>query len=67
MMGGHGFGGGGLLWLLIMGALVVVPFWRLLPRYGISEWVALLAIFPLFALILLWVIAFKDKIDGGSA
>ncbi|MDA7428722.1 hypothetical protein PGB28_09645 [Primorskyibacter aestuariivivens] len=66
-MGGYGFGGGGLLWLLIMGALVVVPFWRLLPRYGIPNWVAIFAIFPLFALILLWVIAFKDKIDGGTA
>lgn len=62
---GH-FGGGGLLWLLVMGALLIVPFWRILPRYGIPNWVAIFAVLPLVALILLWVIAFKDKLDGGS-
>ena len=61
MMGG----GGGLLWLLIVGALVVVPFWRLLPRFGIPNWVAVFAIFPVVALILLWVMAFKDDAEGG--
>ncbi len=60
-------GGGGLLGLLIVGLLIVVPFWRLLPRFGIPSWVAILTLFPLVALILLWVMAFKDKIDGGTA
>lgn len=60
-----GFGGGGILWMLIVGALVVVPFWRLLPRYGIPNWLAILAVFPLVALILLWIMAFKDDADGG--
>ncbi|SIS70316.1 hypothetical protein SAMN05421759_102485 [Roseivivax lentus] len=55
-------GGGGILWLLIVGALVVIPFWKLLPRFGIPNWVAIFAIFPVVALILLWVMAFKD--DG---
>ncbi|WP_255564391.1 hypothetical protein [Mameliella sp. CS4] len=67
MMGGWGFGGGGILWLIVLGALVVVPFWKLLPRFGIPNWVAIFAIFPLVALILLWVMAFKDQIDGGRA
>ncbi len=65
--GGYGMGGGGLLWLIILAVILVVPFWRLLPRYGIPNWVALFAIFPLGAVILLWIIAVKDKIDGGSA
>lgn len=60
-------GGGGLLGLLIVGLLIIVPFWRLLPRFGIPSWVAILTLFPLVALILLWVMAFKDKIDGGTA
>ncbi|MBC7157361.1 MAG: hypothetical protein H5U20_07585 [Rhodobacteraceae bacterium] len=62
-------GGSGWLWLIVLAALVVVPFWRLLPRYGIPAPVAIIAAFPLAALVLLWVIAFKDKIDGagGSA
>ncbi|MCM2560858.1 hypothetical protein M8756_02660 [Lutimaribacter sp. EGI FJ00015] len=67
MMGGYGMGGGGLLGLLIIGLLVIVPFWRLLPRFGIPNWVAIFTIVPFVALILLWVMAFKDKIDGGRA
>ena len=65
MGGGYGMGGGGLLFFIIMAVLVVVPFWRLLPKFGISSWVALVAIIPLGALILLWVMAFRDKIGGG--
>lgn len=61
------FGGTGIFYLVIMAALLVIPFWRILPRYGIPNWVALVAIIPLGALILLWVVAFKDKLDGGRA
>ena len=66
-MGGYsyGMGGGGLLFMVIFAALIVVPFWRLLPKFGIPNWVALVAIIPLGALILLWVMAFRDKLDGG--
>jgi hypothetical protein len=60
MMGG----GGGFLWFLIVAALVIVPFWRLLPRFGIPSWVALAAIIPFGAIVLLWVIAFRDELDG---
>jgi hypothetical protein len=65
MGGGYGMGGGGLLWLIVIGALVVIPFWKLLPRFGIPAWVSLVAVIPLGALVLLWVMAFKD--DGGRA
>lgn len=58
--------GGHLLWGLIIAALIVVPFWKLLPRYGISKYFAFLAIFPAIALILLWIIAFKDDVGGAS-
>ncbi len=68
MMGEYGMGGGGgLIWLLIMGVLVVVPFWRLLPKFGMPNWLALFTIVPLVALILLWVMAFSDKRDGDRA
>jgi len=65
MDGGYGMGGGGLVLLLVFAALIVIPFWRLLPRFGIPNWVSLVAIIPLGALILLWVMAFRDKLDGG--
>jgi len=61
-----GYGGGMFLWWLITAALLVVPFWRILPRHGIPNWVALAAVFPLFALVLLWVVAFKDDLGGKS-
>jgi hypothetical protein len=64
---GYGMGfGGGLIWWLVMAALLVVPFWRLLPRHGIPNWVALVAIFPIVALVLLWVVAFKDVVKERS-
>jgi O-antigen ligase len=62
---GHiGFGGGGLLWLALIGVLIVVPFWKLLPRYGLPKWGALLAVLPLVALIYLWIMAFKNELEG---
>ena len=62
----YGYGGGGFFWLLIFAALLVIPFWRILPRYGIPAWVSLFAIIPIGGLILLWVVAFKDKLDGSG-
>jgi len=53
-------GGGGWFWMLIMAALLVVPFWRILPRHDIAAPVALVSIIPVGALVLLWVIAFKN-------
>ena len=64
MMGWGAMPGGSLFWLLIVGVVLVVPFWRLLPKFGIPNWVALAAIIPLGALVLLWVMAFKDELDG---
>ena len=66
-MGGYGMGGGGLLFMVIFAALIVVPFWRLLPKFRIPNWVALVATIPLGALVLLWVMAFRDKLDGGRS
>jgi heme/copper-type cytochrome/quinol oxidase subunit 4 len=63
MMYYGGFGGGMWVGFLIVAVLLVVPFWRILPRNVIPNWVALVAIIPLGALVLLWVVAFKDMIE----
>lgn len=60
-------GGGLLLWYLVGAVLVVVPFWKILPRYGITKYFALFAVIPAIALILLWIIAFKDDLGGNDA
>ncbi len=54
-----------VLWYAIAAAILVVPFWKILPRYGISKYFALMiAIVPAVAVILLWIIAFRDDIEG---
>ena len=46
--------------ILIFAILLVVPFWFLLPRAGIPQTVAFVAVIPLGAVILLWILAFKE-------
>ena len=60
-------GGNVLLWYAVIAALVVIPFWRILPRFNIAAPVALLAAIPVGAIILLWVIAFRDQFSDGGA
>jgi len=56
---------------LVLGALlVVIPFWMILPRAGLSSFWALCSFIPLGALVLLWVLALKrwpgDTVGGGT-
>ncbi len=64
--GAFGFMGGGLFWMLIAAVLVVVPFWRLMPRAGLPTWLALVALIPLGAIVLLWIVAFRDGSEGAA-
>ncbi len=67
MMGyGFGMGGFGIVWFVVGAVLIVVPFWRLLPQFGIPNWVAIFTIIPLVALVLLWIMAFNKRADGGT-
>jgi len=49
-----------LLILLIVLAAMIIPFWKILPRAGIPAPLALVSIIPFGALVLLWVLAFKQ-------
>ena len=64
---GMGGGGGGVLVMLILAALTIIPLWRLLPQFRIPSWVSLVAIIPFGVIVLLWVMAFRDKLDGGRS
>lgn len=61
MMMGMQFGGTGLLMMVIIAIALVFPFWKLLPRFGFPAWLAVFAIIPLGALILLWILALSDR------
>lgn len=47
-----------MLWVILVSLAFVIPFWKLLPQYGLSPYWSIAAIFPLFALVLLYVMAF---------
>jgi len=38
-----------------------------LPQFRIPSWVSLVAIIPFGVIVLLWVMAFRDKLDGGRS
>jgi hypothetical protein len=52
-------------WIIVLGVLVVVPallvipFWRILPRAGLPAPLSLVSIIPPGPLVLLWILAFK--------
>lgn len=50
----------GLIALLIAAAILAYPFSRILPRVGMNPWISLVAIIPIGAVILLWVVALRD-------
>lgn len=53
----------GLFLIVALLAILVVPFWRLLPKFGMTSWISLVAIIPLGAVILLWVLAFSEPVE----
>lgn len=54
----HGYSGGHALWMLLIAALVVVPFWRISQRFGYPGWLALLVLVPLVNIGYLYFLAF---------
>jgi hypothetical protein len=60
--------GNSFLGFLVIAALLVPPFWRLLPNYGLPSWAAAAAVVPFGAIVLLWLMAFRRNVggDGGA-
>ena len=56
-----------MFWLILFMAAFVIPFWKLLPGYGIASPWSLIAIFPLGTLALLYLMAFAGTRTGGGA
>lgn len=56
---GMAMSGSLFLWLLANAILWIVPLWFLLPRAGMSRYLALIGVIPLGGTILLWILALK--------
>ncbi|MEM7073826.1 MAG: hypothetical protein AAGA28_16900 [Pseudomonadota bacterium] len=52
------------LFLIVFLLAFVVPFWKILPRHGIGRGWAVLAVFPIGTLALLYIIAFVAPRGG---
>lgn len=50
----------GPLHMLVLGLLLIIPFWQLFSRAGYSGWWSLLMIVPVVNLIALYVLAFSN-------
>lgn len=51
--------------ILLFMVAFVVPFWKLLPQYGIASPWALIAVFPIGTLALLYLMAYAPRNEGG--
>mgnify|MGYP006430841929 FL=1 len=59
MMMQGGMHAGGILWMLIMGSILVIPFWKLSMRAGYPGPLGLLILIPLVNLVFLYFLAFS--------
>ena len=46
--------------VLVMWAIVLIPFWTIYKKAGFSPWLSLLMIVPLANIIMLYVVAFSE-------
>ncbi|MHB1197968.1 MAG: hypothetical protein ACYCZ6_00095 [Polaromonas sp.] len=65
-MFGYGMGSFGFLTMLLIAALVVVPFWFIFSKAGYSKWLSLLMVVPVVNLIALYFLAFSEWPSRGN-
>lgn len=49
-----------LVFLLVLVAIIIIPFWFILKKAGFSSWLSLLNLVPFGTLILLYILAFAE-------
>ena len=50
----------GPLMMLVVAALVIVPFWFIFKKAGYSQWLGVLMVVPIVNLVLLYFLAFSN-------
>lgn len=57
---------GGMIWMLVVGIILVVPFWKLTTRAGYPGPLALLILVPLVNLAFIYFLAFSSWPESGE-
>ena len=52
--------GGGFIWMIVMGIIMVVPFWKISKRAGFNGALGLLVLIPLVNLAFFYFLAFAS-------
>lgn len=65
-MPGMGMWPMGPLMMLVMAALVILPFWFIFSKAGYSKWLSLLMVVPIINVILLYFLAFTKWPSTGN-
>ena len=55
------------LWMLVITAAVILPFWFIFAKAGYSKWLSLLMVVPLVNVILLYFLAFTKWPGPGNS
>ena len=57
-----------ILWLLVVGVIVIWPFWKIFTKAGFSGALAILMIIPLVNMVMIFYLAFSDwpALRGGG-
>jgi hypothetical protein len=50
---------GGFLTMLIVGLIIVLPFWKIFGKAGFPSWLAILMIVPVLNIVLIYFVAFS--------
>jgi len=62
----EGMYSGGIVWMLLLGLILVVPFWRICTKAGFAGPLSLLILIPLVNVGLLYFLAFASWPTGKS-
>ncbi len=55
-----GMSGFGPLWMLLIAAIVALPFWRICTKAGYSGWLSLLVLVPVANVVFVYFLGFSE-------
>ncbi len=55
-----GISGFGPFWMLLISAIVVLPFWRICTKAGYSDWLSLLVLIPAVNVVFVYFLGFSE-------